>query len=863
MSAISSTARDERKRTMNKNRLLALLLAAALVTQSGAALAAEIDISDSEGVAEEIIVGDGEKESITSSTVDAQGETVGKPEEVAEDEQEEATAEDEEAAEESAQAITVKDSVTSISSSTVASGTCGDKLTWTLDQDGVLMISGEGAMSGYENIGWPSWYSYRTSIKSVVINSGVTSIGNFAFYECTSLTSVTISESVEIIGQCAFRCSALKQVTIPGSVTKIGDFAFADCSSLADVAILDGVEKINFGAFLRCISLTEVEIPNSVTVIGFGAFAECVSLRHVTIPASVNDIGVRAFAQCSSLTDISVDEENTMFSSKDGVLYDKNQMQLLQYPGGKSGAFTIPDTVTFISYEAFYGCSSLTSVTIPASVTSYARDEDNYFLDCSSLTNISVDAGNAAYSSKDGVLYNKKQTKLLRYPAGKSGSFTVPNGVVEIDEYAFAGNKILTSVSIPNSVTKIGIVAFSECTSLKTVTLSSSLTEIETETFYGCRSLEAITIPNGVTSIGLYAFCNCGSLSSITIPKSVISIDLGAFDGCESLDQAAIQNSNTSIEADGYGSVSTASVSISSSKKYYTFPNSTTIYGYANSTAQKYAKKYGKPFRVFNTPYLSKTSFTYNGKVQKPNIIIYSSSGKKIASSKYTVKWPSGCKNVGKYTVKVTYNKKTYSASFTIKPKSTTLNSVTAYAKGFTAKWTKLTTQTTGYQIQYSTSSKFSNAKTYLVQSSKTTSQRITGLTAKKKYYVRIRTYKTVSGTKHYSAWSKVKTVTTGATVAAPKSTTLKSLTAFSKGFTATWNKQTTQTTGYLLQYSTSSKFTSAKTVTITSNKTTSKKITGLTAKKKYYVRIRTYKTVSGTKYYSAWSNAKAVTTKK
>ena len=161
---------------------------------------------------------------------------------------------------------------------------------------------------------------------------------------------------------------------------------------------------------------------------------------------------------------------------------------------------------------------------------------------------------------------------------------------------------------------------------------------------------------------------------------------------------------------------------------------------------------------------LSTTNYTYNGKAKKPSVTVKDSKGKKIATSNYTVTYQSGRKNVGKYTVTIKF-KGNYSGTvkktFTIKPKSTTLSSVTAKSKGFTAKWKKLTTQTTGYQIQYSTSSKFSSAKTVTVSKNSTTSKTVSKLTAKKKYYVRIRTYKTVGKTKIYSAWSKSKSVTT------------------------------------------------------------------------------------------------------
>lgn len=161
---------------------------------------------------------------------------------------------------------------------------------------------------------------------------------------------------------------------------------------------------------------------------------------------------------------------------------------------------------------------------------------------------------------------------------------------------------------------------------------------------------------------------------------------------------------------------------------------------------------------------LSATKYTYDGKVKKPTVKVVDANGKTVAATNYTVTYASGRKIVGKYTVKITFKGNysgTVSKTFTIVPKTTSISSLTAASKGFTVKWKKQATQTTGYQIQYSTSSKFTSPKTVTVTKNSTVSKKITKLTAKKKYYVRIRTYKTVSGTKYYSAWSGSKSVTT------------------------------------------------------------------------------------------------------
>ena len=241
---------------------------------------------------------------------------------------------------------------------TTASGKCGKNLTWTLDGDGTLTISGTGNMGNYNLISdngsyrtSAPWGKYYSSITSVVINDGITSIGDYAFDGCSNLTSVTIGNSVTSIGSWAFDgCSSLTSVTIGNSVTSIGRSAFENCSSLTSVTIPDSVRSIGECAFRYCDSLTSVTIPDSVTSIEWGAFSSCSSLTSVTIPDSVRSIGECAFRYCDSLTSV-----------------------------------TIPDSVTSIEGGAFYGCSSLTSVTIPDSVTSIG---DYAFGGCDSLSDI-------------------------------------------------------------------------------------------------------------------------------------------------------------------------------------------------------------------------------------------------------------------------------------------------------------------------------------------------------------------------------------------------------------------------------------------------------------------------------------------
>ena len=448
---------------------------------------------------------------------------------------------------------------TALAAEIVKSGTCGaegdgSNLTWTLDSEGVLTISGTGAMKDYAFYSNKAPWSYQ-EIRSAVIDNGVTSIGDYAFCHCDYLASVIIPNSVTSIGDSAFVYSSLTSVTIPSSVTSIGGSAFRGCSSLTSVTIPSSVTSIGGSAFQRCSSLTSVTIPDSVTSIGDHAFYDCTSLTSVTIPNSVTSIGGYAFRKCTSLTGIWVAEGSSHYSSDAfGVLFNKDKTTLVQCPGAfaaytipnsvtsiDDGAFcectslksvTIPDGVTSIGVDAFGGCASLISMTIPDSVTSIG---DNAFAGCRSLTSITIP--NSVTSIGDNTF--DQCTSLT--------SVAIPGSVTSIGRYAFFYCTSLTSVAIPDSVTSIGHGAFEGCASLTSVTIPDSVTSIGDQAFEGCASLTSVTIPNSVTSIGDFAFDQCDYLTSVTIPNSVTSIDDGAFRYCTSLTSVAIPNSVTSI----------------------------------------------------------------------------------------------------------------------------------------------------------------------------------------------------------------------------------------------------------------------------------------------------------------------------
>ena len=426
----------------------------------------------------------------------------------------------------------------------------------------------------------------NTSAISVVIPETiegypVTEIGYYAFYDCTSLTSVAI----------------------PNSVTSIGDHAFMSCASLASVTIPNSVTSIGDEAFYNCKSITSLTIPNSVTNIGTKAFALCKSLTHVTISDSVTNIGDEAFWTCTALRSITVDANNKNYSTDEyGVLFNKDKNTLIQYPVGNTRiSYVIPDSVNSISLRAFQDCSSLASITIPDSVTSIGFSA---FSSCKNLTNATI--GNSVTNIDNYAFMN-----CTSLP-----SVTIPNSVTNIGYEAFYGCDSLISVNIPDSVTNIDIAAFATCRSLVSITVDknnknyssdeygvlfnkdktliiqypsgnpreyymipNSVTNIGDYAFRTCRLIKNITIPESVTSIGECAFLYCYALENIAIPNSVTNIDLGAFEYCTSLASITINNSECEIY-DSRG----------------TIYSSATIYGYCGSTAQAYAEKYDRNF---------------------------------------------------------------------------------------------------------------------------------------------------------------------------------------------------------------------------------------------------------------------------
>lgn len=441
----------------------------------------------------------------------------------------------------------------------------GEDVSYSYDPEiNTLTISGTGAMESYEGTYQRPWNEYRNSITTIVIGSGVTSIGDNAFRECENLLSVTI----------------------PSSVTEIGDYALAYCENLNSVTIQGESQLTNIkeGAFSGCESLSSFTIPASVTTIGGYAFAYCTILTGFEIPAGVTSIGPAAFSGCPEVSSITLAQGNANFLVDDGILFNNDGTRLICYPAGKSDAtYTVParvriidegafsdneylTSVTFennsqlitIGIEAFVGDINLESITIPDKVTGIG---EYAFAACFNLVTVTFDDASALdsigmaafdmtpwYDNADEVVIIG--SILYKVKDSYTGPLNISNGIKVIGRSACMNCTDLTAVTIPESVTTIGEEAFAYCNDLTSVTFigNSQLTTIDRYAF-SYSGLTSITIPASVTDIDEAAFEGCSSLTTVTFDgeSHLTKINDNLFNGCISLMEITIPSSVTSI----------------------------------------------------------------------------------------------------------------------------------------------------------------------------------------------------------------------------------------------------------------------------------------------------------------------------
>ncbi len=473
-------------------------------------------------------------------------------------------------------------------------GQCSENVSYFLDSvSGVLTISGSGDMKSYYDLKYVPWNLYRDYIKSVVIESGVTSIGYYNFYGCERMTSVSIADTVTKIENSVFQnCKALESIEIPDSVTSIGSYAFQGCSSLKNVRMSNNVKQLGYSLFYGCSSLESINIPDGLTSISSEAFAGT-AIKTLDIPNSVTSISGTKLAGLSNVTVRAtigsyaklycdrngIDFESTGVWNHEGQCGDNvsyfldsvsgvmtisgsGDMKTYYQPGNVPWSLyrdyitsvVIESGVTSIGNNDFYGCERLTSVSIPDTVT---KIEDRSFQSCKTLESVEIpDSVNSLGS------YVFQDCSSLK-------NAIISNNVKQLGYSLFYGCKSLESIEIPDSVTKIESQVFQGCESLKTVEIPANIKQYSSNLFNGCKALtsfniangvtnigdgvftgtglKAITIPSSVTYIGSYAFANCASLKKVKMSDTVTTYNTGLFSGCTSLESFEIPSTVTAI----------------------------------------------------------------------------------------------------------------------------------------------------------------------------------------------------------------------------------------------------------------------------------------------------------------------------
>ena len=422
-----------------------------------------------------------------------------------------------------------------VQSSVEFSGSCGESLRWELTNDGVLTVSGTGPMNDSEERASP-WYDCRYDIYSVILSPGMTTIGNYAFEECDSITSINIPDTVISIGSHAFKdCNKLASVAIPGSVTSIGEAAFTYCG-LTSVTVPGSVTAIPANAFNSC-DLESVTIPGSVTSIGENAFNCCYALESVTIPGSVKSVGSEAFGWCFGLQSVTFLGDMPEIAS-DGFLGVTAEVH---YPVGNA-------TYTAANTPGYGG--TLTWLIDSGSCGENLR----WTLDIRGVLTVS---GSGPMEDNPGWFERRESIT----------SVILTDGVTSIGNNAFYCCA-LTSVTIPDSVQSIGYGAFNNCGSLESAVIPNGVTTIDDYAFYWCSSMTSVTIPDSVTTIGEMAFTRC-DLSAVTIPAKVTSIGSSAFNGCSALKSVTFLGDMPEIAGDCFTNV-TADVHYPAGNATYT-----------------------------------------------------------------------------------------------------------------------------------------------------------------------------------------------------------------------------------------------------------------------------------------------------
>jgi hypothetical protein len=372
----------------------------------------------------------------------------------------------------------------------------------------------------------------------------------------------------------AFRyADHIKTVMMPNTIKKIDWEAFSRCTSLENVYLPEGLKSLEHYAFLECSSMTSIKLPESLEEIDHNVFVDCSALKQLYIPAKTASIGYNVFIGCDSLERYIIAAGNPLYTSIDGVLYNKAGTILCAYPlGRRDKSFTVPygvqaidsqafsfakyiedviisDTVTTIAGGAFYGCPNLRSIYLGRNVSTIEHSGYTTLIGgCPKFTTFTVSKYNWDFSAVDGVLYNKSGSKLVIYPVGKSAThYTFPSTVTRVGSFALAYANNLESVFIPKTLKNYDGYAFYGCQNLKTIEWQEGCTRTGSGTVYECENLITAILPSTIKQIDSVVFNECTSLTTVNIPYGVTRIEVVAFGECESLETITIPKTVTFI----------------------------------------------------------------------------------------------------------------------------------------------------------------------------------------------------------------------------------------------------------------------------------------------------------------------------
>lgn len=676
------------------------------------------------------------------------------------------------------------------------SGQCGENLTWTLDKEGLLIISGTGEMEDSDY--FRGTFNRNSQIKKVIVEEGVTSIGESAFYDCENLQEVIISDSVvtigvEAFGEClslqdvnipesvrsiedlAFRsCTSLKSVVIPDSVTEIGDSAFTGCTNLKNIKLPSGLKEIDFLA--GCTSLEQIEIPDSVTSIGYESFSNCDSLKNIVIPDSVTSIDDRAFTNCDSLESVVLSKNITKIN-KDTFLGCHSLKSI-----------TIPDGVTTIEPYAFYDCKALSNIELPDSVTmigSFAFSTLGSSLNRVTIPKSVTSIGRQAFSSAKEIhgYAGSEAEQYVKEDRNKNQIFTEHNwqwktnsatctqggertkhcticGLVEESETVPAlGHKWGEGViEVEPTCTTEGKVAYKceRCSATKTETLPVIAHEYEKVTEKASFGREGSISEKCKT---------CGEEKEKTVIPAVLPIRLSdtefRYNGTNCQPKVTVTDSK--------GNAVPFSVSYpAESKKPGTYSVTVTLTGenYEGSASASYVITKGKQVLEFNdvSKRIDSKTATLKAVIVQGNKtakIKYSSDNPKVATISANGKAMLHRVGTARITATVkeseNYEGVSKTITFTVLPAPTAVTKLQSQKPGWLNIQYRANGEADGYQMQYGISKDMKGAKYAAVNTPRIRSYTRKDVISGETYYVRVRTFNVVDGKRVYSNWSGIK----------------------------------------------------------------------------------------------------------